>query len=628
MSTDSFYADSFYIERIQVDEGFLNGLDLRLGRGLTVVIGARGTGKTSLVELVRFCLDVSSFTEEAAQRGSHQAESVLNGGQVTVTLSNGSERMTVARSASDPQPRSVSPIPRATILAQGEIESVGAQSSGRMRLIDRLVDRRLDFEREFDRLRAEIGSVTVEIRDLLLEVDDMEAAVADAQDVPDLLEDALERESAALESVSATESDRNQLAVLQNASARIKIRQGVFERALSELGSLDGSLLRISERPLLMESWPESAGAEDELAPLKAKAQAAIGHLYEARRVVAATMQAVESSIENGRIEAVSTDQASRDIRKRLDQLEEGVGAITREVEDLREKSGQLAALEQRLAEKRSHTARRVEQRDQLYRTLDDLHRKRFVSRLRVAESLTEQLRPNIDIGVTGSERTRPYAESIVCGLRGSGMHYNKLSQQIAAVMSPLELVQAVESRNPQPIVEATAISQTRAQSVISALRDSDLAKIITAPIEDGVTLKLLDGAVYKNSEQVSIGQRCTTVLPVLLAQHGDILMVDQPEDHLDNSFIASTVVNVLRKRHEQDQLILTSHNANIPVLGDADSIVVLDSDGKRGFVEHAGSLDDKESVQAITDIMEGGAEAFSKRADFYDDLSVRRHRP
>ena len=94
--------------------------------------------------------------------------------------------------------------------------------------------------------------------------------------------------------------------------------------------------------------------------------------------------------------------------------------------------------------------------------------------------------------------------------------------------------------------------------------------------------------------------------------------MVDQPEDHLDNSFITTTVVSALQRRDPVDQLVFASHNANIPVLGNADLIVLLDSDGKRGFVKHAGRLEDRESVRAITDVMEGGAEAFSRRAEFY----------
>ena len=136
-----------YIERVQVDDGFLDSLDLRLGRGLTVVIGARGTGKTSLVELVRFCLGVESFTKEAAERGYQQALSVLDGGQVTITLSNGQDRTTVVRTESDLSPRSTSKVPDVTILAQGEIEAVGAQSGGRLHLVDRLVPERQHFDK-------------------------------------------------------------------------------------------------------------------------------------------------------------------------------------------------------------------------------------------------------------------------------------------------------------------------------------------------------------------------------------------------------------------------------------------------------------------------------------------------
>ena len=197
----------------------------------------------------------------------------------------------------------------------------------------------------------------------------------------------------------------------------------------------------------------------------------------------------------------------------------------------------------------------------------------------------------------TRSEQTRSYADAIVRGLRGSGLHYNSLSPLIAGSMSPLEFVQAIESRAPEPIAHAADISHQRAGAIIEALKDGDLASIVAAQIEDSITLELLDGSVFKNSENVSIGQRCTTVLPLLLAQHGGVLIVDQPEDHLDNSFIAGTIVPALRQRHSQDQLVFASHNANIPVLGNANLIVVLDSDGKRGFIKHVGRLEDADSV-------------------------------
>ena len=93
---------------------------------------------------------------------------------------------------------------------------------------------------------------------------------------------------------------------------------------------------------------------------------------------------------------------------------------------------------------------------------------------------------------------------------------------------------------------------------------------------------------------------------------------MDQPEDHLDNAFIVDTIVSRICARAPEQQLLLSTHNANIPVLGDADQVILLRSDGRRGFVAHQGPLDDPVTVEAITSVMEGGIEAFRKRAAFY----------
>ena len=95
-----------FIERVHVEDGFLNGLEVRFATGLNVLIGARGTGKTSLIELIRFALGAPAFTEDAERRGNQQALSVLQGGQVTVVLRHREERFVVTRGARDEMPRS------------------------------------------------------------------------------------------------------------------------------------------------------------------------------------------------------------------------------------------------------------------------------------------------------------------------------------------------------------------------------------------------------------------------------------------------------------------------------------------------------------------------------------------
>jgi hypothetical protein len=94
--------------------------------------------------------------------------------------------------------------------------------------------------------------------------------------------------------------------------------------------------------------------------------------------------------------------------------------------------------------------------------------------------------------------------------------------------------------------------------------------------------------------------------------------VIDQPEDHLDNAFVVDVAVSALRRRSEAAQYIFSTHNPNIPVLGGADRVVLLGSDGRRGFVKSSGDLNQQESVQAITSVMEGGFEAFQRRSEFY----------
>ena len=162
---------------------------------------------------------------------------------------------------------------------------------------------------------------------------------------------------------------------------------------------------------------------------------------------------------------------------------------------------------------------------------------------------------------------TNSYANIISATLRGSGLHYNTLAPLLATHLSPLELVEAAESNSVQAVTDAVDIASERATNLIAYLQSRDLTDVIAAPVYDTVELSLLDGLDYKGSDHLSIGQRCTVVLPVLLSGCGELLIIDQPEDHLDNAFITETLVERLRDRQPGDQFILASHNANIPVL-------------------------------------------------------------
>jgi hypothetical protein len=248
----------------------------------------------------------------------------------------------------------------------------------------------------------------------------------------------------------------------------------------------------------------------------------------------------------------------------------------------------------------------------------------RSKDRAAVAKDLAESLYPRIGISLNPASDVSQYAGQIVGLLRGSSLRYNELAPQLAATMPPRELVRCIESADHASIADAAGISAQRAVRLISELRETDYSALLVAGVEDDVELSLKDGAEFKDIEHLSIGQRNTIVLPLLLKVLERPLIIDQPEDHLDNAFIVGTIVASMSGRKGHGQMIVTSHNANIPVLGDAERVFVLRSDGRRGYCDESGPVEDRGIVEAITTLMEGGKDAFKRRAQFYIDHGVR----
>jgi hypothetical protein len=91
---------------------------------------------------------------------------------------------------------------------------------------------------------------------------------------------------------------------------------------------------------------------------------------------------------------------------------------------------------------------------------------------------------------------------------------------------------------------------------------------------------------------------------------------VDQPEDNLDNSFVTDLLIDQIRKNSDRRQMILITHNPNIPVLGLAEQVIAMRSDGERGWIEKDGDTDMMRDQ--IVDLLEGGEQAFLARQEKY----------
>ena len=122
------------------------------------------------------------------------------------------------------------------------------------------------------------------------------------------------------------------------------------------------------------------------------------------------------------------------------------------------------------------------------------------------------------------------------------------------------------------------------------------------------------DGTDFQPIGQASAGQRSAAMLAFLLAYGEEPLVLDQPEDDLDNHLIYDLVVRQMRENKRRRQIIVVTHNPNIVVNGDAEMLHVLDFRGGQCRVVEAGSLQQESIREEICQVMEGGREAFERR--------------
>ena len=122
-----------------------------------------------------------------------------------------------------------------------------------------------------------------------------------------------------------------------------------------------------------------------------------------------------------------------------------------------------------------------------------------------------------------------------------------------------------------------------------------------------------------KELKNHSLGQRASALLLYVLSQRqNDVIIIDQPEDDLDNQTIYDDVIKLLREMKPHAQFIFATHNANFPVLGDAEQVHACEYQ-EEGIIVRSGSIDASPTQDAIINIMEGGREAFNRRKEVYN---------
>ena len=287
----------------------------------------------------------------------------------------------------------------------------------------------------------------------------------------------------------------------------------------------------------------------------------------------------------------------------------------------LEQQVAKLEALEQQRAERNAELKTLFEQRKSL--KTDHILMRDQISTMRdeVASELQHEAGERVRIRVMRNADHLAYQEMLVDGLKGARVRNQNEILASLMQMRPEQLAQLIQSNDLDSFEELTHFGAERSRKILDSFRENvdPLALEVTA-IEDRIGIELNVATAgrphFKDASDLSRGQKCTALLPILLARRDNPLIIDQPEDNLDNHFIFETVVNAVRRMKKLRQMIFITHNANIPVLAEAELVLVMNSDGRVGAIEKSGTVD--ECREQIIDLLEGGREAFELRSKRY----------
>ena len=393
-------------------------------------------------------------------------------------------------------------------------------------------------------------------------------------------------------------ADRDLKTLDQTLNQLKKDARLVFRAHLAEEDSVNAEILRHYDDLL--------AAA---LGTVEEHVSAISGQIYEARDTLAQARQSITQAHtghanELARLTAIN-QAASEQARAALEQQ-------LAKLQSLDEQRSELTVeLKTLLDERKAIKTKHILMRDQISTIREE-----------VASELQREIGNRVRIRIMRNADHLAYQQTLVDGLRGARVRNHEEIITTLMQLRPEQLAQLIQSNDVDGFEELTSFGSERSRKILDAFRETiDPLALEVIAIEDRVGIELnvssAGKANFKDASDLSRGQKCTALLPILLARRDTPLIIDQPEDNLDNHFIFETVVNAVQRLKKRRQMIFITHNANIPVLAEADLVLVMNSDGRIGAVERSGTVD--ECREQIIELLEGGRRAFELRSKRYE---------
>ncbi|WP_312373781.1 TrlF family AAA-like ATPase [Stutzerimonas nitrititolerans] len=619
---------------------YLEDQTIAFSRNLNTLIGARGTGKSTILELLRIMFarhETESLSDRAKQKAERAKGTFTPDTEILVEWESipgeldrlrytPNEGLSLVQGEVHDLPTYLRHLP-VQFYSQQQLTDLTASGSQPqlLRLVDELCTA------ELEKLQGEERTVAADIKRLFAAKDQAQAVQNEITNLKqELLE--LERQWQARKDVQKEAED------FQNSSLAkryFKTMSEAFDKDLSAVDQALKLLHTLTGEPFsVTEKWPHSqwlsqqaksvsdrrAAHRKKLAEVLADMQADFSALFTQNQ----RWKEIEIELDGARDAFVSACEAKGIQPQDVSRLQELDRTKQAKLSSLQDKERQWKELEGVASELEQSLAR-----------LFGLWNQQYMLREKIAREISEKTGGSIRVLI----RPMAYESSFMIDWDSlEPDRRSRLGKEWDSIGTYLfrDFLKAEPGLHSSPweYIEWLMQDLTKLPGIVQQFK-TELPPYLESMHEKWRQLRLIrvpdlvDIELYRQDRgqhligsvggrQLSEGQRNTAILNLLLVRGFGPIIIDQPEDEVDTSFIYRDLVPLLKQAKSQRQLILATHNANLPVNADSEFVYALKSEQGVGRLLAQGGTDRKATATAILDIMEGSEEAFKRRFEKY----------
>lgn len=598
-----------YIKSVEFVGGKMSNQKVNFSPELNSLIGIRGSGKSSIIEAIRYTLDMSPSSADENYKTDVVKNLLESGGQVIIELQDNYKNNYIIKRILGEAPNilngndmeigvTINSILQ-TPLYFGQKDLSYMDNGFELELLNKLVGKKTkSFQGDLTRINNQLYKEVNQLFNLNDQVDTLPDLRKNLTDIKHKIKIFEEKGlSAKLSKQVNFQKDERNIKNIHELIDKFKINAEELLNSsnlteLSELGDI------------------ESKGVPELFIKLSREVSNIINIKKEIEEIV------------------VKIDSSSKVVKEYLDEIRQIIKSLEEEFAEIKREIdipnlnpddfSKLKGEEEKILKSIDQVTKQEESKGEIETQIRSVLNERnqlLLKEFQVYKDEIEEINSNqnaLELRIEFKGNKQAFLDNLMQSFRGSNINQStyKTICEIHSDFAALIIDILLDGSK----ITSSLVTETQLAKLKEKIKEnySELLKLRTP---NQIEIKYHGKPIAKHS----IGQRASALVLFILSQKdNNLIMIDQPEDDLDNQVIYNEIITKVKERKPEVQFVFATHNANIPVLGDAEQIIAVSYDEKQ-IIAESGSIDNKDIQSKVVDIMEGGQEAFNKRTQIYN---------